>query len=222
MTDRTARTTGRTPCPPMRNGPPLSDLAGQRFGRWLAIERAPNNAGRRTAWHCVCACGTEKVVASCHLKSGASTNCGCDKAKGARINTYNGGSKSHPLYRTWCGIIQRCCNVSNPEFKYYGGRGIRICERWRRDFWAFVSDMGPKPTAAHSIDRHPDNNGNYEPGNCRWATHSEQMLNTRSNRLVTYKGKQMPLMAAARLAGVNYQTAKWRLCKGASDEDALK
>lgn len=211
----------RQPCPPMRGGPPLNNIAGRRFGHWLVIERAPNNAGRRTAWYCVCDCGKEKIVASCHLMSGASTNCGCSKPKGSAINTYNGGSRSHPLYQTWCGVVQRCCNSNCPQYRDYGGRGITICPEWRNDFWAFVAALGPKPSPCHQIDR-IDNNRGYEPGNCRWATSAEQALNTRRNRFVVYRGAKMPLISAVRLAAIPYSRAKWRLDHGASDDEALR
>ena len=94
-----------------------------------------------------------------------------------------------PEYAIWCGIIKRCCNKNNKSYKYYGGRGITVCSRWRNSFKAFLEDVGPRPSKTHSIDRYPDNNGNYEPGNVRWATSQEQAENQRSNILVTFKGK---------------------------------
>lgn len=84
----------------------------------------------------------------------------------------------HPLYSTWCNMIARCYDPRNKRAKHYGGRGITVCDRWRNDFWAFVEDMGPKPSPTHSLDR-LDNDGNYEPLNCRWATRMEQAGNQR-------------------------------------------
>ena len=85
---------------------------------------------------------------------------------------------SHPLYRTWLNIIHRCCVPNNPDYHYYGGRGIEVCDDWRFDFWRFVADVPPKPSCRHSIDR-IDNDGNYEPGNIRWATAKQQTDNRR-------------------------------------------
>jgi len=84
-----------------------------------------------------------------------------------------------PEYSAWCALIGRCTNPRNKGWRYYGGRGITVCERWRHDFTAFLADMGPRPSPNHSIDRFPDNDGNYEPGNARWATDQQQNANTR-------------------------------------------
>lgn len=191
-----------------KNPNAFQDLTGQTFGKWLVLRQASKGAGRRSRWTCVCACGQEKIVQAVHLKSGKSASCGCDRPKGVNSPTYKHGSDPD-LYGVWCNIIQRCENSNNPAYENYGGRGISICKKWRNDFGAFAADMGSRPSKKHSIDR-IDNNGNYEPANCRWATQRQQMLNTRRVVMIEYKGKIMPLSLAADLEGVSYHTAKWK------------
>jgi hypothetical protein len=112
----------------------------------------------------------------------------------------------------WMGMNARC-SPSNPNAKNYAQRGIAVCKRWRDSFEAFKSDMGPRPSPQHSIDR-IDNAKGYLPGNCRWATQKEQMRNMRRNRLVVFRGKEMTLVEAVELSGINYATAKWRINNG--------
>jgi hypothetical protein len=119
----------------------------------------------------------------------------------------------HPLGSTYYNIIDRCENADCPQHQNYGARGIRMHPAWRADFWQFVKDMGPKPSPSHMIER-VNNDGDYEPGNCVWATRTVQMRNTRRNRLVEYNGKEVPLSEACEAAGVNYDAAKWRLNNG--------
>ena len=109
--------------------------------------------------------------------------------------------------------IQRCTNPKNPSFKNYGGRGIVVCERWRNDFAVFLADMGPRPSPAHTIER-KKNNGNYEPGNCKWATRGEQLRNTRRTIFVVLDGKRMCLRDAATAKGVSYQAVCGRYRDG--------
>lgn len=189
-----------------------AELAGKRFGRWLVLHET--TCGGIATWRCRCDCGTEKDVQRGHLMGGRSQSCGaCRPRKEKTVH-------SHPLYRTYCNIIQRCENKRNAAYPNYGGRGIRIHPVWRRDFWQFVADMGERPSVQHSIER-IDNDRNYEPGNCIWATRSEQMRNTRRNHMVTYNGQVMPLVRACEMAGVNYGTAKWRLANGVAEKDAF-
>ena len=156
----------------------LIDLTGQRFGRWQVT--ALSRRGTRVFWLCECSCGTIRPVRSGDLRSGLSTSCSCFRAE---RSTRHGHQKSR-VYATWAAMIQRCENPGNPGFKYYGGRGICVCERWR-SFEAFLADMGEPPAgmngkrAAYSLDR-IDNDGNYKSGNCRWATSKEQVANRRT------------------------------------------
>lgn len=126
-----------------------------------------------------------------------------------------------PEYKTWGRMLNRCRNENEKDFHRYGGRGIQVCDQWV-SFENFLADVGLRPSANHSIDRYPNNDGNYEPGNVRWATRSEQCRNRRSTRWVTFKGKQISLAEAADATGLPYDTIKQRIAKlGWSDEKAL-
>lgn len=118
-----------------------------------------------------------------------------------------------PEYRAWVGMRQRCENPDNGKYLIYGGRGIKVCDRWQV-FENFFADMGSKPTPLHSLDRYPNPNGDYEPANCRWATAGEQSRNRRSNRLVRIDGKRMPLAAVVELYDADYGLVAVRLRRG--------
>lgn len=130
--------------------------------------------------------------------------------------TTHGQSKS-PEYAVWNSMRERCGNENHKSYQSYGGRGIRVCERWEQ-FENFIADIGPRPSRFHSIDRHPNNNGNYEPGNVRWATAREQTNNRRSCRMIVFNGKRQSVSDAARQAGLPYFTVSLRLRKGWSVE----
>jgi hypothetical protein len=124
-----------------------------------------------------------------------------------------------PEYRHWINMKSRCDNPRTPGFDY-GGRGIKVCARWRDSFQNFFADLGPRPSPSHSVDR-IDSNGNYEPSNCRWATPKEQGRNTRTNHLVIVGGREMTLAEAVETAPVPYNTVLYRLKRGWDLDDAL-
>lgn len=152
-----------------------ANLEGKIFGRLTVIGRI-GSRHNKSLWRCKCRCGNFTEVISICLTRG--------KAKGNRV----GGTKScgscfdsykYPKeYRAWIDMLQRCLNKTNQAYSYYGERGITVCDRWRDDFLNFLDDMGKAPDPGLSLDR-VNNNGNYEKGNCVWATWSEQMLNRR-------------------------------------------
>jgi hypothetical protein len=139
--------------------------------------------------------------------------------RAALVTHGRSGTAEHYI---WLGIIQRCENQNNALYYHYGKRGISICDRWRYSFASFMADMGPRPSRLHSVDRYPNKNGNYEPGNCRWATDIEQARNQITNRIICYRGKQMTLAEASQLAGLKYDTVWMRLKHGWTIDRALE
>lgn len=157
------------------------ELTNKRFGRWVALElvMVRTRNGTRADWKCLCDCGAIKQIPSSNLLRGMSKSCGCLKYDMRSTHCITHGhtiGTPSPTYVSWYNIFSRCYNKKATGYKYWGGRGITICERWR-DFTNFLTDMGERPEGK-SIDR-IDNEGNYEPGNCRWATSSEQNRNKR-------------------------------------------
>lgn len=130
--------------------------------------------------------------------------------------------KTRPIeYRLWSSMITRCTNPKFKDWHLYGGRGITVCERWRRSFAAFFVDVGARPSQHHSLDRWPDPDGNYEPGNVRWATGTEQCRNTARNRRITFEGVTLPLVEWAERTGLRRETIADRLNRGWSVAQTL-
>jgi hypothetical protein len=153
---------------------PTRNLAGQVFGRWTALTLT--RLRFYAAWVCRCECGTERIVRAADLLNGSSVSCGCYRRERNLEFCFKHGAVGTRTYRIWKGMHTRCTNPRRADYKHYGGRGIRICERWS-DFRNFIADMGECPPGL-TLERN-ENNGNYEPGNCRWATQLEQVHNQR-------------------------------------------
>ena len=160
------------------------DLTGQRFGR-LTVVRLHAMKGYEAIWECRCECGTLCYPTRHNLRAGNHASCGCLRRElGAQKTLTHGASRRgrhSPEYRTWSSAKARCFNQRNKRFTEYGGRGITMCDRWVDDFQAFLDDMGPRPHG-HSLDR-INVDGNYEPGNCRWATSLDQARNKTTTKL---------------------------------------
>ena len=189
------------------------DLTGQEFCLWTVLGLAEVRKGYGAFWLCRCQCGTERIILGKCLRRGSTKTCGCRPA----------GLK-HGLYRTrshmcWTNMLQRCTNPVCPTWKNYGARGITVCKRWLT-FENFYADMGNPPTAKHSIDR-IDNNGNYEPANCHWATKQEQCNNSRQNHLLTFQGRTQTLTQWAKETGLGIDRLRSRIRNSWSAERAL-
>ena len=164
-----------------RPGRLVKDLSGQRFGKLTVREWAGSAPNRQALWACDCECGNTSVVRGSQLQQGKTGSCGCVKREQWRRSMTHGQAgptRRTSLYSRWLLMRRRCGNPRAADYPRYGGRGIRVCELWESSFEAFASHVGNPPGPGYSIDR-INNDGNYEPGNVRWATASEQALNRR-------------------------------------------
>lgn len=201
--------------------PPFECLIGQRFTRWLVLTFAYTR-GKSGYWLCRCTCGTEKPVLAIHLKSGKTRSCGCLRKELLIKKNFKHGLTDNPLHTVWCGMRSRCYNSKNIHYKDYGGRGIIVCSEWFNNPVVFIEWAVNKGyRKGLTLDR-INNNGNYEPGNCRWTTAKEQARNTRRNHLVQVQDKQMCLSEATeKYSQIGYGTVKSRVLHGWDIERAL-
>ena len=213
--------TGRPikPYPKPKNSKLFKDATGKTFGRLTVVKylgRCYRSSGSFShVWSANCSCGVKGVtVKSSHLNT--TKSCGCFAretwSERAFVHGARGSSDEDrtPTYITWSHMRRRCSNPNNKDFKNYGERGITVCDSWGQ-FKNFLTDMGERPPHM-TLDR-IDNNGNYEKNNCRWATRKEQGRNTRSNRIITYNGRDQPMVAWAEEYGINASTLGTRLNK---------
>lgn len=204
------------------------DLTGRRFGRLRAVERVGaivlSTGARVVVWACECDCGTRTLVRHPGLASGHTRSCGClMRESRGRTNLTHGATRGRAQtreHKAWANMLTRCRNPRANFFARYGGRGIKVCERWEK-FENFLSDMGPSPGRGYSLDR-VDSDGHYEPGNCRWATLSRQARNTSRNRLYEHGGVRLCLSDWSERLGLSADTIRSRLHRGDSVADALR
>lgn len=203
----------------------LPDLTGRRFGRLVVSQYAGMlNGGMRkstSAWSCICDCGNSCVVRHGHLQSGNTKSCGCGKIPLRHGHAKRGGWTKE--YRAWKNIRRRCRNPKALDFPAYGGRGINICDEWFDSFESFLAGVGPAPSPAHSVDRIQGGSG-YQPGNVRWATAKEQSRNVRSNRLIMFRGRMVPLAQAIEESGtaISPKAIRHRVERGIDFETAIR
>jgi len=182
-------------------GNPL-DLSTNRFGRLTVLRSVGSSKHGGLLWLCACDCGGDKIVSTKALRCGDTRSCGClHREKTIARSTKHGLSRTAE-YVAWIDMKRRCENAGNPSFGGYGKRGIRVCDRWN-SFGKFFLDMGKRPAGRYSLDR-IDNDGDYSPENCRWATASQQQQNKRCGIPLSYRGKVLPLSYWARLLGLTY------------------
>lgn len=190
------------------------DMSGRRFGKLTVLGYVGRNKFDHHLWLCRCDCGNETLKTTSSLNSGRTVACGCYNAsrKHGKVGT--------PEYATWSAMNQRCATPGHQAYADYGGRGIRVCDRWSHSFENFLADMGPRPGKGYSLDR-IDNDGNYEPGNCRWSTQEQQMNNRRVNHKLTLNQRTMTVGQWAKETGIGVTTILRRLELGWSVERAL-
>lgn len=196
----------------------MIDLTGQKFGRLTATLLTKRTNRKEAYWVCLCECGNTTTVSGYHLRSGHTQSCGClhseVTAKMLRVH----GMTGTPTYVSWAGMIQRCFDQNSTSYPRYGARGITVCERWLA-FENFYADMGERPEG-YSLDR-IDPNGNYQPGNVRWATDEHQNNNKRNSKIISVNGEPMTIGEAARKYNIHYHSLHSRLRMGWSPEEAV-
>lgn len=180
------------------------NLSGRQFGKLTVSDRSEIR-GRNRYWMCACACGETRWARSHHLLANATI--GCRKCQMSKVRlAQRPGQSRHPLCKIWLHMIDRCTNARAHNYRWYGATGISVCARWLESFDAFVEDVSPRPSMAHTLDRYPNKHGNYEPGNVRWALKREQANNARNNLIYTIDGRQLTLKQWARERDVNYHS----------------
>lgn len=188
----------------------IKDVTGMKFGRLTVagyVGQPPNDNGSR--WLCFCECGGETITRSTSLKSGKTISCGCAQLDAAETH----GDSNSSEYRTWAAMKSRCYNPAAKYFEHYGGRGIKVCDRWRNSYENFLSDMGRRPSSRHSLDR-INNDGNYELANCRWTIQTIQIRNRSISVTFEWNGRRYSQTELAELSGIPFGTLRSRLSRG--------
>ena len=196
------------------------DIRGRRFARWTVYGFAGQTKVGQCRWHCICECGTRKVVTGWLLIKGVSRSCGCLQREETSRRAHKHGMSGAPEHMAWKAIKQRCFNPNYQEWEYYGGRGITMAPEWIDDFPEFFSHVGPRPGNDFSLDR-INNDGDYEPGNVRWAKRATQSRNRRNAVIVTLNRVRMHLTDAIKKAPITMQTYRRRLKLGWTRDEAI-
>ncbi len=197
----------------------VHNLTGQKFGRLTALRPTGERRRGQIVWACQCDCGKFPHIPSYHLHSGVTTSCGCYGQSILGDATRTHAMSNKPIYNTWSRMHARCYNPRIERYRYYGGRGIKVCRRWHK-FENFYADMGNCPTSGHSLGR-IDNDANYSPKNCRWETRDQQANNKSNCVFITANGITQTMAQWARCAGISESTIRRRMNRGLSDERAV-
>lgn len=197
-------------------------MTGKKFGRLRVIEEEGRGKDGQILWKCKCDCGKTTVVQSHHLRKGNIKSCGCLNQEAKTKHGMSSKKNKQRIYRIWESMKARCININHRYYNRYGGRGITVCNEWQEDFRAFYDwAMANGYQDNLTIDR-IDNDGNYEPENCRWVTYEEQNNNTRQNVTITLNGETHTVAEWVRITGIPRNTIIYRLKKGKSPEEILK
>lgn len=198
----------------------MRDLLGVKFGRLLVLCRSSLVRIGGVMWDCECECGNRSTVRAQHLTCGRVKSCGCLNSEMISKRNRTHGMSRTTEYKSWTSMKERCYNPKHIEYSRYGARGIRVCDEWADSFACFIEDMGLKPTPYHSIDR-IDVNGDYAPGNCRWADRITQANNKRSNRILIHSGVSRTISEWERASGLPKGVIGLRLARGMSPAQAI-
>lgn len=203
----------------------LKNLVDKKFGRITVLKYMGCNKNKNSLWLCRCDCSKEKVIIGNNLVRGFTKSCGCLQREVCSKNKKSHGRSNTRLFHIWQSMIDRCVNSKNKRYKNYGGRGITICNEWKDDFqkfyeWAITNgykeEILPNGINKWTIDR-IDNNGNYEPNNCRWATNMQQCNNTSINVIIKHGNETHTLSEWCRIYNIQTQTAGDRILRGITD-----
>lgn len=204
----------------------MIDLSGKRFGRLIVIEKDKSDCKKGLSWLCECDCGNRCIVWGIYLRNGDTKSCGClHKDVVSKQMSTHGLSKTR-LYRIWSNIKTRCYNPNSDNYKYYGGKGIYMCDEWKNNFlcfrdWAINNGWNEELSKQDwTIDR-IDNSKPYCPENCRWANHITQCNNQTSNKMFEYNNEVHTMSEWARILGIKYTTLRARISRGHTFEEAI-
>jgi len=199
----------------------FQDLTGKRFGKLIVLNESEKYKGQ-ICWFCLCDCGKHIVVGANHLPNGHTQSCGCLGRERRLSSTRTHGKSKTSEYWVWHAMRRRCNDSRISSYQNYGGRGIKVCERWNGpdSFPNFIKDMGQKPSPKHTLERR-DNESDYTPENCYWATRVEQGRNSRRNLLITHWGETHCLSEWVEQLGLKYLRVWKRLNRGWSFEEAI-
>ena len=193
-------------------------IPGDKYGRLMVIRMC--KVGGKRMWECLCKCGIVTYQKSYYLRKGIVKSCGCHK-----LELFVGRNTTHglhdlPEHKAWENMLSRCYNENTPCYKHYGGRGIKVCKRWRKSFTNFLEDMGRRPAAGYSLDR-IDNSEDYRKSNCRWTTQQQQLRNRRGNVKITIDGRTRLLVEWSEESGRDVQAIRYRLRAGIDSYNAV-
>lgn len=201
----------------------IIDECGNVYSKLTVISFSHINNDGKACFFCKCECGKEVIVSGKGLRNGNSKSCGCTRnEKIGNLNRTHGdcsGGKTKE-YHIWRGMIDRCYNPNNKKFANYGGRGIRVCDEWRNDYSAFIRDMGRSHGDCKTIER-KDYDGDYAPGNCKWASWKEQQNNRNNNHILTFEGQELNITQWAEKLGLKPATLHQRIHRGWTTDEAI-
>lgn len=200
-----------------------ADLTGKRFSRLLVVKKthdtSPTNGRVWVKWFCRCDCGQSCYPRTSALLSGMTSSCGCLNRENLKAKGITHGMSNTPTYTSYHAMVKRCNNPNDPAYPNYGGRGVTVCDRWLERFENFLEDMGNRPKDT-SIDRINNEKG-YSKENCRWSNRTEQQNNTRSNRKISYKGRDYSVKEVSEKTGIGISSIRSRIQLGWTDEEII-